>query len=256
MLSTVKSLRLIQANLARAKAAAADAPAVTRETNYFLARITGTSSARALVGDTRLFAYAMKAHGLGDMIYAKALMQRMMEGGLANPDSPANRVADPRFRAFVGSFNFGDLGTAAARSPRALQPVVTAFVDQTFEDNIGQQSPGAKLALYFQRLAPSITGNIQILADRALAEFARTALDLPATAATSVETDLAALDKALKPSDLRDPAKLDRLIVRFASRWDVRSGELPAGQQVLLTTSRPVVAADMLLRVQRLYLDA
>src|SRR5690606_1504423 len=88
-------------------------PMVQRETEYYLANIGNVKSVDAFIEDTRLFNYAMKAHGLEDMAYAKAFMRKALEEGLADPKAFANQLNDKRYAEFVRSFNFAELGAEA-----------------------------------------------------------------------------------------------------------------------------------------------
>ncbi len=49
------------------------------------------------------------------------------------------------------------------------------------ESDVGTDNEGVRLALYFQRKAPSINSAFDILADKAIFEVVRTALNLPAS---------------------------------------------------------------------------
>lgn len=222
MPGAVATLQLLGNSLERRKEAFAASPEAKREIAYFIDNVGKVRSSAGLVENYRLFAFAMKAFGLEDMTYAKALMRRVMDGGLKDPDSAANRLADVRFRAFAKAFNFGDLGARATASKDANAKVVASYIDNSFERQVGRDNSGAQLALYFQRKAPGITSNLQILADKALAEFTRTAFNLPSSSGSTIEADLAMLDRVLKVEDLKSPAKVDRLVLRFAAMWDAK----------------------------------
>src|SRR5215470_6579319 len=168
MLNALTSLQLVEHNLARSQAATAADPAVKRASADYLARIKSITTAKDFVQDYPLFSFAMKAYGLSDLIYAKAFMEKVMDGGVSNPKSLANELSDPRFKAFAQAFDFGDKGAAATTNDAVNAATVAKYVEQTLEDNVGQQNQGAQLALYFQRQAPQITSGMQILADKAL----------------------------------------------------------------------------------------
>ena len=53
---------------------------------------------RGLLADDRLFKYAMKAHGLKDMDYAKAFMKKALVEGIDDTDSFANKLSDKLLR--------------------------------------------------------------------------------------------------------------------------------------------------------------
>ncbi len=80
-------------------------PLVDRETKYYLDNITKVKTVDDFVSDSRLFKYAMKAFGLGDMDYAKAFMAKALKEGVEDPDSFANKLSDKRYAEFVRTFN-------------------------------------------------------------------------------------------------------------------------------------------------------
>lgn len=117
MTDTLTSYRLIAKDLtASLKRKAAD-PVVARETAYYEAHIGQVKSVDDLLGDQRLYAYAMKAYGLEEMTYAKAFMRKVLEEGAASSASFANRLADDRYTAFARAFTFGQGFTATGADP-------------------------------------------------------------------------------------------------------------------------------------------
>ena len=56
-----------------------------RETKYYLENIAKVKTIEEFVKNDRLFSYAMKAHGLEDMAYAKAFMVKALKEGIADP---------------------------------------------------------------------------------------------------------------------------------------------------------------------------
>ncbi|KQQ30873.1 hypothetical protein ASF53_17365 [Methylobacterium sp. Leaf123] len=117
MTDTLTSYRLIAKDLPASLSRKAAEPTVARETAYYEAHIGGVKSVDDLLGDQRLYAYAMKAYGLEDMTYAKAFMRKVLEEGAASAASFANRLADDRYTAFAKAFSFGQGVTANGADP-------------------------------------------------------------------------------------------------------------------------------------------
>src|SRR5690606_10176034 len=65
-----------------------------------------------LMADTRLLYVAMGAFGLDSTLETPERIREMMEGGVADPDSPANKLADKRYANFVAAFDFAAHGDA------------------------------------------------------------------------------------------------------------------------------------------------
>jgi hypothetical protein len=114
---TLTSYRLIAKDLPTSLSRKAAEPTVAREIAYYEAHIGQVKSVDDLLGDQRLYAYAMKAYGLEDMTYAKAFMRKVLEEGAASAASFANRLADDRYTAFAKAFSFGQGVTATGADP-------------------------------------------------------------------------------------------------------------------------------------------
>lgn len=235
-LNVLTLMQLYSRNLPQAQATTAADPTVKRETAYFLANIKNVKSSSDLVNNYQLFSYAMQAYGLSDMTYAKAYMQKIMDGGVQNSTSLANHLTDPRFKAFAEAFDFGDLGANATQNDTNNTNTTNAFIEQTLEDNVGQQNQGAQIALYFQRQAPHITSAAQIMADKALFQFVQTAFGVPTFSATTdaaISDEQAIIKSKVPMADLSDPAKVKNMVTRFSALWDLQNSNAAASSPAL-----------------------
>ena len=168
MSTTISSYQLVAADLPRALDTARSKPVVAREAEYYLAHIQEVKSIEDFLGDHRLFAFAMKAFGLEDMTYAKAFMRKVLAEGVDSNDAFARKLADTRYRDFAETFNFQRYGRDGTVFDRTRQGTVDRYVRQVMEEDAGSQNEGVRLALYFQRKAPTLTSAYGILADAAL----------------------------------------------------------------------------------------
>jgi hypothetical protein len=126
----------------------------------------------------------------------------------------------------------------ALQSGWDLLQMVDGHVRQTMETDAGSQNEGVRLALYFQRKAAGITSPFSILADKALLEVVRTALNLPAQMSQAdIDVQAATITKRLDIADLKDPAKLEKFLTRFAAMYDMNNGGFStlSAASVLLT---------------------
>lgn len=140
MINTYTSYLLYTRDIAKSLSRVENQPVVQRDTEYYLQNIKKVRSIEEFVDDYRLFSYAMKAHGLEDMTYAKAFMIRALEEGVTDPDSFANRLSDKRYAEFVRSFNFAAMGEDATVYVRANHEVAERYlVRATPED--GEPAP-------------------------------------------------------------------------------------------------------------------
>lgn len=256
MLNTYTSYQLIARDIPKAIDRVEAQPTVERETKYYLENIAKVKTIEEFVKDDRLFKYAMKAHGLKDMDYAKAFMVKALKEGVADKDSFANKLTDKRYAEFVDTYNFALLGDKATSFNQAQQGTVDKYLRQTLEENAGTENEGVRLALYFQRKAPTITSFYQILADPALGKVLRTALALPESFATAdLERQVALFESRLDIEDISDPTKAGEFLKRFTSLWEIQNPSSPAMQSAGLLFGAPVssgVSTDLLFAMQKL----
>ena len=132
-------------------------PGVKSASAYYQANIGKVTSIQDFVGNYRLLSYALDAYGLGDQINAKALIAKVLEGGVTNPKSLANTLSDSRWKAFAAAFDFVGLGASFISSTSAVKTTTADYVEQQLESDQGAQDVGVQLALYFQRVAPTIS---------------------------------------------------------------------------------------------------
>jgi hypothetical protein len=222
MTSTTTAFLSVSQNLSRYQAMTAAEPAVKTATAYYEANIGSVKSISDLVDNYRLLSYALTAYGLGDHINAKGLITKVLEGGVSNPKSLANTLPNSQWKAFAAAFNFVDSDATPPSSTGAVATTRSDYVEQQLESDQGAQDVGVQLALYFQRVAPTITSEYGILADPNLLEAAGTIMGLPPAAASDLQPQT--LSELMPLSDLQDPAKLTQLTERFTAMYDYTYG--------------------------------
>ncbi|MET0359117.1 MAG: DUF1217 domain-containing protein [Pararhizobium sp.] len=222
MTTTFTSYRQITADLTTSLKRVTEKPDVARETDYYLAHIGNVKSIDDFFADSRLYDYALKAHGLEDMGYAKAFMRKVLTEGVASDDAFANKLSDSRYTDLVKSLNFAADGAAATASDKARKGVTEKYARQTLEQDAGEDNAGVRLALYFERMAPGVTNAFGLLADEALAQVVRTIMQVPeAFAAADIDKQADAVSKAIDLKDLQDPQKMSKLMERFTALWEL-----------------------------------
>ena len=222
MTSTTTAFLAVSQNLSRYQTMTAAEPAVKTATAYYEANIGSVKSVQDLVGNYRLLSYALNAYGLGDQINSKGLITKVLEGGVSNPKSLANTLPNSQWKAFAAAFNFVDSGATPPLSPSTVKTTTSDYVEQQLESDQGGQDVGVQLALYFQRVAPTVTSEDGILADPNLLEVAATIMGLPPSAAADLQPQT--LSELMPLSDLQDPAKLNQLTERFTAMYDYTYG--------------------------------
>jgi hypothetical protein len=253
LINTYVSYQLIAKDIGKSLDRVQNQPVVERETEYYLENITKVKSIKEFVADERLFRYAMKAHGLEDMAYAKAFMVKALEGGIEADDAFANTLSDKRYKEFVDTFNFAAYGETATIFTKAQQGTVEKYLRQTLEEDAGNQNEGVRLALYFERNASSITNAYQILADPALKEIVFTALGLPdAFGNADIDKQAAFIEDRIDLEDFQDSELLSEFITRFAALWEIENPTTSAASLVTTLFTQPEygISTDLLLTMQ------
>ena len=237
MTSTTAAYLAVNQNLARYRAMTAAEPAVKTATAYYNANIGKATSIQAFVGNYRLLSYALNAYGLGDQINNTALITQVLEGSVANAKSLANTLPNANWKAFATAFTFVGKDASSVSSTGAVKTTTADYVEQQLESDQGADNVGVQLALYFQRVAPTVTSEYGILADPNLLEVARTIFGLSAyTSASSIASQAQTLSRLMPLSDLHDAKKLTRLVERFTAMYDLDYGP-SSGATTTLTVS-------------------
>jgi hypothetical protein len=223
--TTTAAYLQVENNLSRYQTMTADEPAVKTASAYYAANIGKVASISDFVGNYRLLSFALDAYGLGDQINSKALITQVLQGGVSNPNSLANTLNDSRWRAFAQAFNFAGAGAASISTSSAIQTTTNNYVEQQMESDQGGQDPGVQLALYFQRVAPTVTNAYGILADKNLLEVVQTIFGIsPHASASNIDQQAAQISKVLPISELQDPKKVQQLVERFTAMYDLDYG--------------------------------
>ena len=238
MTTTYTSYNLITRDLPRSIERIASQPQIARESEYYLSRISEIKTVDEFMADTRVFNYAMKAHGLEDMDYAKAFMRKVLTEGIDNEDAFANQLADNKYKDFVETFNFARNGETATIFTKAQQGTVDKYLRMSLEEEAGEENTGVRLALYFERTAPDITSAYGILADTALYEVVRTALGMPdEMVAADIDKQADLIKSRIDFDDFKDPEKLNSFMQRFTTLWEINNPSSYSVDSSLLLSS-------------------
>lgn len=257
MTTTYTSYRLVSQDMTRSIERVSQEPLVERDTEYYLANISKIKNIDDFMADTRIFNYAMKAHGLEDMTYAKAFIRKALSEGVDEADAFANKLSDTRYVDFVKTFNFASQGEVATVFTKAQQGTVDKYMRQTLEETAGEENTGVRLALYFERMASTVTSGYGIIADTAIYDVVRTALGLPAEFANSnIDRQSDYLESRIDFADFSDPEKLAKFIERFTALWELdnpSSGSIDV-TQLFSSSSDTGISADLLMSINALKL--
>ena len=229
---------------------------VRAETAYYLANVSELQSIDELMADRRLLDFALFSYGIDPAAHKPEYIRALLEGGVSDPDSPANKLTDKRYAAFVAAFNFHAHGEMATIYAAAQQPVADKYIRQSLEEDAGTKNEGVRLALYFERKAPDLTSYYEILADPALAQVVRTALGFPAALAQAdIDKQVELMKERFDLDELKDPEKLAEFLKRFTSLWEIENPSSQVQSPIVALFAQPPefgISTDMLLTIAQL----
>ena len=242
MISTFISYRFYTADFSKSVQRTLADPMVAREQEYYKQNIGKVTSIDDFLKDQRLYAYAMKAHGLEDMTYAKAFMRKVLESDLTDQNSFVRKMVDPRYQAFARAFNFTPDGRVAegvtiVQDSGDLESTVGLYSEQ----RLRKGSASMAEAEYYAARVATLTSVDQLVADPRLFAYALTAHGIDAKIASE------SFIKAVITSDLDDPNSVANLIddVRYqrlaaAFSFEADGSVVAGGAQTLEQLARTV----------------
>lgn len=260
MVSTLLSYQAITRDIDKSMARVVSDRMTQREKAYYLAEIGKIDTIDDFMSNRRVLNFAMRAFGLEDMLNSKALIRKVLEGGIDDQRSLANSLADPRFREFAEAFNFKRYGDTTTSFGRTQQGTVDRYMRQALETSAGRSNEGVRLALYFERKADTISSVYSLLADAAIYKVVETALDLPSSLPSAgIEKQAALISQRLEIADLKDTKKLAKFLSRFATMYDIANGSSTGSASGIvglqpLTTGGIGISSDTLASIQALRL--
>ncbi len=226
-MDALTTFRLFAAEPAAIQERLSRKPEISREVEYYQENIGSIKSIDDLIADQQVFSFVMKAYGLEEMTYAKGFIRKLLEGGVDELDSMANRLSDKRYLNLATDFNFERYGTSTTAFERTQSGTVEKYYQQQIEAEAGSNNSGARLAIYFQRKSSEISDAYSILSDRALLKFVQHSFNLPVTMSyLSLEKQSEMIDRVISYDKLNEPESVDRLVNRFLVSWDVANPDI------------------------------
>jgi len=199
-------------------------PQQAREIAYFKEKAGSIKSAEEFVKDPRLMKFVLTAYGMAEQNFP-GLIKKLLEGGVSDPSSLANRFTDSRYKELVKDLGLEKGQTGNLKFESVRNKIVERFQTVAFETKKGEENGAIRSILYFQRKAPSITSWYQVLGDRAMTEVLKTAFSIPSqTASIDVDKQAAILEKKFPIKDMKNPAKVEKMLKQYAIMSDMQTG--------------------------------
>ncbi|MGV8936364.1 MAG: DUF1217 domain-containing protein [Allorhizobium sp.] len=230
------------------------------EASYYQEQILSITSTKELLGDRRLVDFMLVAKGLDPEGVTDEFMQQLFSSDLNDPKSFANQQSDERYAEIVGSFNFDTDGQLSAdpvgtvQQRGAVLETQNLYLHLSLEEDQGNSNNGVRLALYFQRVAPTLTDAYDLLGDEALLETFRVTFGYSADFSNmDIDMQKKLVEQNLKLEDMQDPTKLKKFLLRFTAMYDAdNSGGSSGALSVLQGSGSVGINADLLMSLATL----
>ena len=207
-----------------ASAAALGNAQQTNLINYFTAQASKITTPAALLGNYKALSVVLGAFGIGGLINSTALVKQLLTQDPGSTSSVAYRIGNAKYLAFAKALQSWTPPPFSSSS--GINAIVDAYKKYNFEAAAGAQTPGLQQALYFTRIAGSITSLTQLQSDADLMAVAVTGLGLPLTAFDnlSFEQQTALLKNKLTLTDLQKPAYVQHLAELYLVQQQLANG--------------------------------
>ena len=228
--------------------------------NAYQDKVMRITSLDQLLASRDVLDFVMTAKGIDPKSVSNESLRKMFMSDLDDPKSFVNEMGDFRFAELVASFNFGPEGRVVRPdggsivNQSVLLETMNLYLRQTIEETQGLENQGVRLALYFERMAPTISSPYDILGDTALYEFFKVTFGLPAEiGAMSIDKQAELVEKYLDLKDLGDPEALSKLLRRFTALYDLQTNDTtPSPLTILLGGGSGDINADTMMAIAQL----
>ena len=221
----------LQNYIAQAGSGTAAAAAAKTEATYYQTNIDKVTNVDDLLANTRLVGFMEQAAGITAGSISTATLRQALTSDPTDPKSFVNTQTNAALRSMALTLNFNASGEIVREPASQIQSKAAAYnttqmyLEQTLEDQAGQQNTGVQLALYFARKASTISSAYSILGDKALLKVVQTALNLPASSSNAdIDIQARTISSQIKISDFKDPAKVQQFLSRFSVLYDLQNG--------------------------------
>lgn len=236
-----------------------DKKKATEESKYYSATIGKIDNLDDFLSNKRLTDFVLVAAGIDPATVEPGYLRKMFESDLNDPKSFINTEPDTRYRELVASFNFNAEGKvtkpeSSIQTRRGLLETEDLYYNQTLEEQEGEENAGVRLALYFRRMASGVGSAYDLLADSALLQVIQTTFSIPKEMASAdVDVQYDYINRVIDIKDLHDPEKLEKLLARFTSLYDLENNtDVSPAALVLSGSGGGGISADTLLSLTQL----
>ncbi len=233
--------------------------AATEKAENYQSKIQSIDTVSELLADREVIDVVIGAFGLDPEDATDDFLKQIFASDLSDPKSFVNQQTDNRWAELVASFNFDADGNLTRETIGTVQQrgeileTVNKYLRQTLEEAEGESNEAVRLALYFQRTAPTITDAYGLIADDALMAVFRTTFGYSDEFSNmDVDQQARIVEENLDLADLQDPAKLERFLQRYTAMYDSESSVADSSASTILSGGTGSISADLLFSLAQL----
>jgi len=240
LISPVQQYVSYSANEAKQAASyALSNPQETSLSTYFTKNAASITTPAQLLGNYKALSVVLGAFGIGNLIGSTALIKQLLTQDPTQSGSTAQRIGNAKYLAFAKALHSWSPPPFA--TPAGVAATVKSYQLYSFEaaqntpasGGSATQSNGLQAALYFTRIAPSITSYLQLQSDQQLLNVAVTAVGLPLTAFDNLSFDQqsALLKQKLPIANLAKPSFVTHLAEQYIVQQQLANGPVNSSPQ-------------------------
>lgn len=225
------------------------------EVAYYSEKLLSIQKASDFYNDERLTNVVLTAYGIDPATVKKDFLKQVFTSDLGDPNSFVNKQTNSVWAEILGTFNFDKSGNltndfnTGTQSRGKIIETQNKYTRQTLEQEQGETNNGVRLALYFERMAGTMTSAYDMLGDTALLEFFRVSYQLPDSFSNlDVDKQAALVKKYMNLEDLKDPDKVKKMVDKFTVMYDLQNGNASSSALSILTNTSTSagISADLL----------
>lgn len=233
--------------------------AATEEAEYYQEKIAGIRTVSELLADRGVIDVVLGAFGFDPEEVTDDFLKQVFASDLDDPKSFVNKQTDQNWAEMLASFNFDSDGNLTDDTVGTIQQrgdtleTINLYLRQTLEESEGESNEGVRLALYFERTAPTLTDAYDLIADEALLEVFRTAFGYSEDFSNmDVDVQAKIVEDNLDLSEMQDPEKMERFLQRYTAMYDTENATYDTSALTILSGGTASISADLLLSLNNL----
>lgn len=233
--------------------------AATKKAETYQEKIQSIGTVSELLAEREVLDVVIGAFGLDPEVVTDDFLKQAFRSDLADPKSFVNQQADNRWAELVASFNFDANGNLTRETIGTIQQrgetmeTVNKYLRQTLEEAEGASNEAVRLALYFQRTAPTVTDAYGLIADDALMAVFRTTFGYSDEFSNmDVDQQARIINDNMDLADLQDPEKLERFLQRYTAMYDTENSVASSSAATILSGGTGSISADLLFSLAQL----